>query len=70
MKNRYFILPIALLLFVSCENDSNTSPFGTTIEVPTEVSSIKEAIKIAQPAPRSSVTTPHSPGTDATTTNR
>lgn len=49
MKNRFLILPIALLLFVSCEDDSNTRPYGTTIEVPTEVSSIKEAIKIAQP---------------------
>lgn len=51
MNPLYLILGLLFLLVLSCEKQKNVKdlrPFGTTIEVPTEVSTIKEAIKIAQ----------------------
>jgi len=55
MKPLYLILGLVILLVSSCDEDpkeiediKDIRPFGTTIEVPTEVSTIKEAINIAQ----------------------
>lgn len=50
MKHLSYFLTIFLLLLYSCEKEEeNIRPFGTLIEVPREVETIKEAITIAQP---------------------
>ena len=50
MKNLKLFLLLLIVIFNSCEKDEdNKRPFGTIIEVPSEVKTIKEAISIAEP---------------------
>ncbi len=48
MKHISYFFAIFLLLLYSCEEESKR-PFGTLIEVPNEIETIKDAISIAQP---------------------
>lgn len=50
MRNLSYYLAIFIFLLYSCgDDDENKRPFGTLIEVPSEVETIKDAVKIAQP---------------------
>lgn len=49
MKYKIFSLASIVVFFIACERNKDNNPYGTLIEVPNEINSIKEAVNVSMP---------------------